>query len=88
MMSQTGKQITAIHILASISRSKGNQTMKFRQLIEFNMRNIFLEKSYTECDRETSPKLFSKRSKLSISLDKEPKHLKSLFLLYVQVEDY
>ena len=35
----------AIHI---ISRSKGNQTMKFRQLIECNMRNVFLEKSYTK----------------------------------------
>ena len=26
-----------------MSRSKGNQTMKFGQLIEYNMRNIFLE---------------------------------------------
>ena len=26
-------------------RSKGNQTMKFGQLIEYNLRNIFLEKS-------------------------------------------
>ena len=37
----------AIHILPNIS-SKGNQTMKFGQLIEYNMRNIFLEKSYTK----------------------------------------
>ena len=28
-----------------ISRSKGNQTMKFSQLIEYNVRNIFLLKS-------------------------------------------
>ena len=29
--------------------------MKFGQLIEYNMRNIFLEKLYTKCGRETSP---------------------------------
>ena len=27
--------------------------MKFGQLIECNMRNIFLEKSYTKCDGES-----------------------------------
>ena len=31
------------------------QAMKFRQLIEHNMRNIFLEKSYTKCGGETIP---------------------------------
>ena len=56
-------------MLPNISRSKGNQTIKFGQLIEYNMRNIFLEKSYTECCGETIPKLFSEKSKLSISLD-------------------
>ena len=35
------KQIIAIHILPNISRSKGNQAMKFGQLLEYNMRNIF-----------------------------------------------
>ena len=43
--------------------------MKFGQLIECNMRNIFLEKSYTKCDRETSPRPFSEKLTLSISLD-------------------
>ena len=43
--------------------------MKFGQLIECNMRDIFLEKSYTECGGETSPRLFSEKLKLSISLD-------------------
>ena len=56
-------------MLPNISRSKGNQTIKFGQLIEYNMRNIFLEKSYAECSGETIPKLFSEKSKLSISLD-------------------
>ena len=32
---------------------KGNQTMKYGQLKEYNMRNIFLEKSYTKCSSET-----------------------------------
>ena len=32
--------------------------MKFAQLIEYNMRNIFLEKSYTNFDGETIPDPF------------------------------
>ena len=56
-------------ILFNISKSNGNQTMKFGQLTECNMRNIFLEKSYTKCDGETSPRPFSEKLKLSISLN-------------------
>ena len=56
--------------------------MKFGQLIEYNMRNIFLEKSYTKCGGETSPRPFSGKLKLSISLDQWSKVLCSLFLLY------
>ena len=52
-----------------MSRSKGNQAMKFGQLIEYGMKNIFLEKSYTKCGKESFPRPFSKKSKLSISLD-------------------
>ena len=33
----------------NIFRSKGNQTMKFGRLLQYNMRNIFLEKSHTKC---------------------------------------
>ena len=55
MTSQTGQQISTMHILSSIS-SKGNQTVKFNQLIEYNKRNIFLEKSCTECRGEASPR--------------------------------
>ena len=43
--------------------------MKFGQLVEYDMRNIFLERSYTKCAGETIPRPFSKKSKLSISLD-------------------
>ena len=35
---------------------------------EHIMRNTFLEKSYTKCGRETSPRAFSGKLKLSISL--------------------
>ena len=43
MTSQPGKQTIAIHMFPNISRSKGNQTMRFGQLIEFNVRKIFLK---------------------------------------------
>ena len=49
MTSQPGEQTIAKYIMPNISRSKGNQTMKFGELIEYNMRNIFLGKSYTKC---------------------------------------
>ena len=58
----------AIHILPIISKSKGNETIKFGQLIEYNMTNIFVEKSYTKYGGETIPRHFSKKTKLSISL--------------------
>ena len=47
-----------------MSGRKGNQTTKFGQLIEYNMRNIFLEKSYTKYGEETIPRPFSKKSKI------------------------
>ena len=59
--------------------------MKFGQLIEYNMRKIFLEKSYPKCGGETSPKPFSKKLKLSISLDQQSKVLYNLFLLYAKL---
>ena len=46
MTSQPGLQTIAIHILPNISQSKGNQTMKLGQLIEYNKKNIFLQKSW------------------------------------------
>ena len=38
--------------------------MKFGQLIEYNLRNIFLEKSYKECGGEASPRPFYKKIKI------------------------
>ena len=61
-MSQTGQQITTIQILPNISKSKSNQTMKFVQLIEYSIRNAFLEKFY-------------KKSKLNRCLDQQTEKL-------------
>ena len=64
MTSKPGKQAIAIHILPNISRSpisKGNQAMKFVQLIEYNMRNISVEKSYTKYAGEIFPRPLSKK---------------------------
>ena len=58
-----------MHILPNISRRKGKQTMKFGQLIEYNLSNIFVEKSYKKCATETIPILLSEISKLRMSLD-------------------
>ena len=55
--------------------------MKFGQLIEYNMRKLFVEKSYTKCAAETIPRSVTKKSKLSISLDQWCKVLNSSFLL-------
>ena len=49
MTPQTGKWTISMHILPNISRRKGNQAVKFGQLIECNMRSIFLEKLYIKC---------------------------------------
>ena len=64
-----------------MSTAKGNQATKFGQVIEFNIRNIFLEKLYTKCGGETILQTFSKKSKLSIFLDQKSKILYILFLL-------
>ena len=54
MTSQPGLQTIAIHILPTISQSKGNQTMKFGQLIEYNRGIIFLQKLGGKGGRKTS----------------------------------
>ena len=45
-----------------MSRSKGNQAMKFGQLIDCNMRKIFVEKSYPKFAGETIPRPLSKKN--------------------------
>ena len=44
MTSQPASQTIAIHIFPDISQNKDNQIMKFGQLIEYDKRNIFLQK--------------------------------------------
>ena len=41
-MSQPDQQTVTIHILPNISRGKGNQAIKFGQVIEENKKNMFL----------------------------------------------
>ena len=66
---QPGKLAIEIHILHNILRSKGNQAMKLGQLIDYNMRIIFIEKWYTKCGGESNPRPFSEKLKLSLYLD-------------------
>ena len=54
-MSQT---TIAKDMLTNISRSKCNPAMKFGHLIEYNVRYIFLKKSYAKCGGEIIPRLF------------------------------
>ena len=61
MTSKPGLEAIVMHILSNILISKGNQTMKFDQLIEYNMKNTFLEKSYRKCGGNTISRLFSKK---------------------------
>ena len=54
-------------LIAQYLKKQSNQTVKFGQLIECNIYNIyiFLEKSYTNCGGEASPRIFYKISKLN-----------------------
>ena len=58
--------------------------MKFGQLIECNMRNNFLEKSYSKCEK-LFPDTSLKKLKLTISLDQLSIVLNSLLLLYAKL---
>ena len=49
--------------------------MKFGQLIEYNMRMLFLEKSSTKCGGKASPTLkIESKSKVSTSLGQQGLH--------------
>ena len=62
--------------------------MKPAQLVEYNLRHIFLEKSYTKCGAETITRPFSKKSKLSLSLDQYSKVLYILLLLFAKFRTF
>ena len=59
--------------------------MKFGQLIEYNLTNIFLERSYTKCGGEIIPRPFFKKSKLNLSPDQYYKVLYILRLLFAKL---
>ena len=58
MTSQFRQQIITIHIFRNISRNKGYQAIKVGQLIDYNMKNVLLEKSYTKCCGETRHRVY------------------------------
>ena len=74
LTSQTKTEITTLHILHNISRSKGHQTRIFFQFIEYRMRNIFLEKwqkggsKKTGVSRKQSPPIFPRKMNISYPL--------------------
>ena len=70
MTSHNGQSITAMYIKSNLSRSEGSQTMQFGRLTEYNLRNIFLEKSYT----------------MITSLDQQSETFQSLFLVNAPVK--
>ena len=55
MTSQPRKQTLQY---TNFSTSQEAKTMKFGQLIEYDMRNIFLEKLYTKCEEKIVPDPF------------------------------
>ena len=54
MTAQPSLQTIAIHRLPNVSQSKGNQTIKYGQLIEYDKRYIFLQKLSRKWGKETS----------------------------------
>ena len=59
--------------------------MKFGRLIEYIIRIIFLKKLYAKLGGETISRLFSKQSKLSISLDQQSIRFIQFVLLHVKL---
>ena len=69
MTSQLGLLAIVMYILPNILRNKGDQIMKFGQLTECNMRNIFLKNYLQYMVEKLFPDPVLKKSKLSIPLD-------------------
>ena len=68
------------HILPNSPRNKINQRTKLHQLIEYNMRKIFIQKSYATCGGKTIPRPFFKKNPNLAYLS-----IKSLFSLYAKL---
>ena len=80
MTSHTGKQVSIIHILPNISRSRDNQAIKFSHLIAYK---FFLQKSCRKFDRKTSPRplFFKKKKKASCEVKASSQHLNTWTLI-------
>ena len=87
MTSQTGQQISTINILPNTSRSKDNQTIKFGQLIEYNMRNISFKNHPQNMVKKLVQNPFIKNQNWAYLWINSLKYY-SLFLLYIKVEVY
>ena len=74
MTSQTQQLIIKIPIFFNISRSKGNQTIKFGYLLKCNKGNSVLEKTYPNLVGKLVLEFFIK-AKLSISPNQQSKML-------------
>ena len=48
MASQAVQLIIKTHIFPNISRSKGNQSMNFAQLTEYNVRKLFFSENHAK----------------------------------------
>ena len=57
--SQPDLETITIHILPNFLQSKENQGIKFGQLIEYNNRNIFLQKLRRKWGKESSSRSLS-----------------------------
>ena len=73
MTSSSGRQVVTIHIspiTQELKVMRQIQSVKFGQLIEYNMRNIFLEKSQNVVEKFV-PDLFLQKPRFNISLDQQ-----------------
>ena len=61
--------------MPNISWSEGNQAKKFCQLIEYNIKIVFLKKPCIKFDGEASSRPFCKKLKLNMSLDQQSEML-------------
>ena len=79
---QPGLQTIAVHILPNISQSKGNRTVNFGQLTEYNKRKIFLQKLCGKWDKETSSRSLSLK-KLNMTWKQVIRSLVSIYLVSI-----
>ena len=54
MTPHPGKQTVTLPILLNLSQSKGNQTLKFGQVMEYNQKIFFFLENHAENEAEAS----------------------------------